>query len=520
MPSPTKSTIGAALALLLLSGVASATNGPKLIALGARSAGRAGVDYAYADDGIGPATNPAGMGFVVGNRLDNNWALFDPQVTWTNSFGSFSDKDDLFIPVPAFSFGAVFDPTASWRVKSAFDMGRWGLVDAEGKEIPPEPIEDWDSLSEDEKTFGGRLRFGIGVFPITGGKVQITDMLTSGFAQPVDWETDILTVSLTPSLAYRFNKYISIGMNLQIIYSKFELDGGIAQPSSVLRDDFEFAAGILSVNPQIVTEADIDDAFSYGVSGRLGIMLQPFDQLTIGIVYQERTYTADYLGRTQVNANDEIQRLTNGNAGLLQVIDPGINPALGFSGEYDLRIQDYEQPRQVGLGFAFRPHPRVSLGFDYTFIDWSMLRRFKARLSNGNNPNLDILTSRTIHVRIPLNFKDQHVVALSATVLVARGEDLVENVPKWAFIMRGGYNYAASPVPSNATLPQLPVINEHHVALGFSFQWGPQVEFNFAWEWQLPNTINTGTHIGDFTLSNSSQEVEIMAFHLGLGVNF
>lgn len=518
--SPYGSLFRVAVALLSLSGVAWATNGPKLIALGARTAGRAGVDYAYADDGIGPATNPAGMAFMVGNRLDNNWALFDPKVSWSNSLGTFDDRDVFFFPVPAFSFGAVFDPSASWRVKSAFDMGRWGLVDDEGKEIPPEPIEGWSELEEDEKLYGSKLRFGIGVFPVTGGKVQIKDMLTSGFAQPVDWETDILTVALTPSLAYRFNKYISIGINLQFIYSKFELDGGIAQPSSVLRDDFEFAAGVLSVNPQIVTNADIDDAFSYGFSGRIGIMINPFDQLTIGVVYQERTYTADYLGRATVDANDEVARLTNGNVGLLQVVDPGINPGLGFAAEYDLRIQEYEQPRQVGLGFAFRPHPRVSFGLDYTFIDWSMLRRFKARLSQGDNPNLDIMTSPSIAVRIPLNFRDQHVIAVSATVLVARGDDLVENVPKWAFIMRAGYNYSRTPVPENATLPQLPVINEHHVALGFSFQWGPQIELNFAWEWQLPNELETGQHIGDFTLSNSQQEVEIMAFHFGLGVNF
>lgn len=518
----------ALLSLVLLPRTLLATNGPKLVSYGARAAGRGGVDYAYADDGTGPATNPAGMGFMFGNRLDNNWAMIFPSATWRNSFGSFSDGSEPFIPVPAYSFGAVFDPWASWEIKNLFRLGTWGLSKEEREadaleEDPEEKAEKGAKRTAEEERYGSRLRIGFGVFPITGGKIKIDNMRTSGFANPVDWETDTISIAVTPSLAIRIHERVSLGLSLQGIYSKFELDGGIAQPSFLLRDDFETAQAILSVNNQIVTDADLDDAFTYGASWRAGLMIRPTDWLSIGLTYQDRTYTADYLGRANVNATDEVNRLTNGNPALLQVVDPAINPALGFNSEYDLRIQDYEFPRMAGLGFAISlpgDDPRFSFGMDYTFINWHDLGTFKVRLSNGNNPNLDIMTSPTIPVRVPLRLKDQHVIALGLSALVLRGQDLVEGVPKWGLTLRTGYNYAASAAPRRTTLPQLPIIAEHHISAGMTFHWGPLIDISFAWEWALPREIDISFHEGDFTLSNSQQEVDIMLFHLGLGVNF
>ena len=55
---------------------------------------------------------------------------------------------------------------------------------------------------------------------------------------------------------------------------------------------------------------------------------------------------------------------------------------------------------------------------------------------------------------------------------------------------------------------------------GLSLYLGPLVELSAAWEWTLPTELNTGNHIGDFTLSNSRQELSLMMFHFGVGVNF
>lgn len=508
----------AAAGLLLLLGAprAEATNGPKLTSSGARAAGRGGVDYAFADDAIGPANNPAGMAWVYGNRLDQYWAIADPRASWSNEFGRFKDRDNLFIAVPAFSFGVFFDPFKSWEVAPIFDIGNWGL-----KPKPGEVVDEGGPLDIDPDPLGSRLRVGFGVFPVTGGRVQLKKMRTRGFADPLDWEVDTLALAVTPSLAIRVTNFFSIGLNLQFHYSKFELDGGIAQPRTTLAESFRTAAVLLNDNPQIVTKADIDDAFTYGFSWRIGFMFHLHEMLSAAFVYQDRSYSADYLGRATVSGDDEVRSLTNGNPSLLQIVDSRVDPSLGFESRYDLRLQDYDQPRHFGLGLAFRPHRRLSLGLDYTYICWrERFKEFKARLSNGTNPNLDIMTSPSVKVRVPLKFRDQSVIAVGLSALVAEGQDIVEGVPAWSLVVRTGYNYGRSPVPRRTTLPQLPVINEHHVSAGFSFHWGPLVEFSVAAEYALPREISTGSHKGDFTLSGAKQEVSILFVQFGMGFNF
>ena len=59
-----------------------------------------------------------------------------------------------------------------------------------------------------------------------------------------------------------------------------------------------------------------------------------------------------------------------------------------------------------------------------------------------------------------------------------------------------------------------------HISTGFSFLWGQLVELSVSAEYALPKELSTGNHIGDFTLSNSKQEVSILFVQFGMGFNF
>lgn len=534
------------LLVVALAGAAEATNGLKLTAYGPRSAGRGGVDYAYADDAIGPATNPAGMAFVYGNRFDQNWAVVIPKVSWTNQAGeTFRNKAGVFIPLPAFSFGTFVDPSKDWEIAPIFDLGSWGLEDEGPEEATPDakvkgPPADADEESDlaeltDAELYGGRLRIGFGVFPLTGAKIKIANMRTAEndgnpiISRPVNYETNVLSLIFAPSVAYRFNKHFSAGITFQVRYTQFELDGVIAQPLSTLSPAFRTVTSIFSEEGQILTVADIDDGSTntennngqWGVSFRIGVQFRS-RYFSAGLIYQDRTYSTDIFGRASVDATDQIMAiLANSGLPLSAISALGVNPALGFASEYDVRIQDFEFPRMFGLGFAFNPHERFSIGFDYTFILWEeVMRVFKSRLSNGSNPNLDVITSPTLNVRIPLGFRNQHVIAVGLSALALRGDDIVEGVPSYELVLRAGWNYAKNPTPGKTTLPQQPTIGEHHATTGFTFHWGPLVELSFAFDYTLPTSLSTGQHEGNFTLSNSKQRMSIMFFHFGLGVNF
>lgn len=547
-------------ALLGAAAPAEATNGLKLTSYGSRSAGRAGVDYAYADDGTGPATNPAGMGFTWGNRLDSNWALVMPRVEWKNRWGTFENTEKVYFPVPAFSLGMVFDPDKDWEVGNVFDLGRWGLFDeqpAAGEEEPVAPIPGDPATAPaegapaeeaappepagpveftDQELYGSKLKIGFGVFPVGGGKINMEDMYTGDptavnptavpfNSQPVDWQTDAEILAIAPSFAYRPTKHFAFGMTLQLLMGRLEVDGGIAQPAYTLRSPFNGTTQ--AVRPEVWTVTDVEDTRLgpegnngyWGLAVRLGMMYRA-DRFAFGLTYQSESWGTDYLGRVQVDATDQVNNIAAVDPTFLSVL--GINPSLGYTSNYDLRIQGFKLPRQVGLGVSFRATDWLSLGLDYTFINWSVTNKtFKTRLTHGDNANLDLMSGTTLRVRVPQDFADQHVVAVGATFRVFEGEDLVPGVPSSTLLWRFGYNYGKNPVPDETTLPQQPAIVEHHLATGFTFRWGPLLELTGAVEWGLPNTVNTGPrHKADLTLSESKQTMELWFFHFGLGVNF
>ena len=65
------------------------SSGFALFEVGGRAGAMSGAMTAVADDPSALFWNPAGMAFVYGNRLDTNWALIDPRVTWINVVDGF-----------------------------------------------------------------------------------------------------------------------------------------------------------------------------------------------------------------------------------------------------------------------------------------------------------------------------------------------------------------------------------------------------------------------------------------------
>ncbi|MBI3723093.1 outer membrane protein transport protein [bacterium] len=536
-------------ALLTFAGPALGANGAKPTAYGTKAAGRGGVDYAIADDATGPATNPAGMAFIP-NRLDEAWLIADAQATFRNNFGSERSVPKLIVPLPAYSFGVVWDPSQSTHIGDLFKLGDWGLKPA-AKDPPldfyedataasatptfkatrPEPAVDQLSLRDeapeatDAELYGGRFRFGIGVFPVSGGAFRYRHIQTEFWPGSIEERTDALMLAVTPSLAYRITKEISIGYAPQFIYATFKFASAVEQPRNVvLTPPFALNAGLVQ-SPTIRTYSISHDLSTFGFSQRLGIMYStPHSEsfgFSVGAVYQDRTYLQDYLGSSSVDANVQTQKLTFNNLGLLQVINPSIQPNQGFISLYNMRVQNLQMPRMGGVGLSVRPASRFSFGLDYTYIDWHELYRvFRVRLSNPSNTNLLIMSGSSIHVKLPLDYKDQHVIAAGASVVALRGDDLVPGKPSYQLILRAGYNWGQNPVPKNTALPKTPIFFEHHVSGGFTFEWGPYLDLSFAVEHAFMSSVHTGINHANQDFSFSSETVKATVFVFGFGVNF
>jgi long-subunit fatty acid transport protein len=565
----TRTRLVAATFLLALSaGPAFATNGAKLTSYGVRAAGRGGVDYAFADDATAPATNPAGIAFTP-NRLDQTWVAALATTTFKDVDGTYQAAPQWQIPLPAYSFGVIFDPTQTWHVGDLFDIGNWGLKpsaddppgdgytgsewrssygdlaqavppDSKGSStsgsgtspppqrtdtLPPAPrptVPDADS--SDEEVYGGRLRFGFGVFPVTGGTFLFRHV-ESPFWDPaaITYKTAGQELSIAPSIAYRIlgNKSfsLSIGYSPQFHYATLQIDGPIQQPNSTLSSTFQTASALVGSN-SVTTYAASHNLVTFGFSQRAGLLFV-MDMFSVGVVYQDRTYLQDFLGSATVDSTQQITKLTFGNPSVLQIVNSNLNPSLGYEANYDMRVQHYQQPRDFGAGLGFRPFDRIALGVDYTYIMWAeTFRVFRARLTNSSNANLNILTSQTIHVAVPLEYKNENVIAVGGSFVLLRGDDIVPDVPSFQLIWRAGYNFGQNPVPSSTVKPDTPIIYENHISTGFTFQLGPYVEFSVAAEYALPSTVHVGSSAINGDLSNSELRSSLITLFGGFGISF
>ncbi len=534
--------------LLAVAGPVLAANGAKPTCYGARAAGRGGVDYAIADDATAPATNPAGIAFIP-DRLDTSWLVADAHGTFQNAHGSESSVPGLIVPLPAYSFGVVWDPTQSIHPDALFKLGSWGLKPG-ANDPPPDPFDSAtaeaaptlkgslpgdkvEALSlrddypepTDSELYGGRLRFGIGVFPVSGGAFRDRHIMTDFWPGSIEERTEASILAVTPSIAFRITKELSIGFAPQFIYGTFKFASAVEQPRyRVLTPDFSLNAS-LQQTPTIRTYAQSHDLTTFGFSSRVGLMYTtpPSDEFgySVGAVYQDRTYLQDYLGSATVDATVQTQKLTFGNLGLLQVINPKINPSNGFVTQYSERVQNLQMPRMAGCGICVRPLPRFSVALDYTYIDWHELYRvFRVRLSRPSNENLLIMSGSSIHVEVPLDYKDQHVIAAGASVVALRGDDIIPGTPSYELILRAGYNWGQNPVPKNTALPKTPIFFEHHVSGGFTFEWGPYLDFSFAVEHDFTSSVHTGVDHANQDFSFSHETVKAWVFVWGTGVNF
>ncbi len=328
-------------------------------------------------------------------------------------------------------------------------------------------------------------------------------------------------VGLHLALAYRVNERLAIGVSPAFLYSRIEVDKPMAQPSAILRghpvdgSDLTYAdaAPFLGVR-QIVGTGDMEGARTYGFRIKLGAIWHAGERLSVGLTYAPQSYLLDYLGRVRVDMNRQLEMVDPD--GLL--LRPTIAANTGipvdqqdYRGSWNLRLRPQQIPQEVGVGAALWLD-RVTLGLDVHWIQWSRtFRTFRARLEDGNSPELNELTADGGHsttVSIPLRWRDQVVVALGASFAVSE-----------ALVVRLGYNYGRNPVPKRYLEPTLPAVFEHHVTGGFSVQLR-RFEISAALEYALPVSIDVGAHRANLEYDGSRLDARLFWFSLGIGARF
>jgi long-chain fatty acid transport protein len=177
------------------------------------------------------------------------------------------------------------------------------------------------------------LWVGLGVSTPFG---LVTEYDPGWFGRYDSIKTDLLTINVAPSAAYRINDWISIGGGLDIQYADAELARAIPNPNLMGRDI------------RFTVEGD-DWSLGYNV----GILLEPIPATRIGVHYRSG-----------------IEHKLQGDA---RVDVRGTAP-----GSVDLDLPDI-----VSVGFAHDVTPRLTLMAEYNWYGWSSFEEIRVESSPG-----------------------------------------------------------------------------------------------------------------------------------------
>lgn len=382
--------------LLALDLPAFATNGLNLIGYGARSTSLGGAFTAVSDDTASINTNPAGLTQIQSRSLELS----------------------LDFSVPSLDHGDVFSGVVSGPRKLVF--------------VP------W--LGYAQKLKGTPLTVGIAVFT-QGGVGSEYNGIKTAFGTEDDLFVDLQYMRIAPAIAYQLSDRLSVGFAFFVGRSMLDLQFFPNTSCASLPPPLPSPLPCLAFIPPGPSGSptffglDLDGAEAWGVGGRIGILYQATDWLSLGL---------QYATPSSLDHNDGDLVLDMSSIGLGKV-------------KYEGSLDDFSWPQELSLGVAFRLIKGLQVSADLKWINWD--GALNTPVLKARNPNVPVSDElRNIDIPMKLNWKNQWVFALG----------LAYNVTD-RLVMRGGYNRGNNPVPGETLSPLFATILEDHFAIGLGY---------------------------------------------------
>ncbi|MBN1758195.1 MAG: outer membrane protein transport protein [Chitinispirillaceae bacterium] len=444
--------------------------------IGARATSLGTSYRAISDDWSGMYWNPAGI-----NQIDG----------WHFGLGA-----ELLLPVGSYK-PALWDD-------STFSITRQTETRSEPKGffVP--------SLGVVRKLFE-KFTIGLGVWvPLgMGAKWDLLDTAGYNSAFPeYDYEIDLKTVDIHPTVAFKLNDRISIGAGIGLVYAniliqqplffqnpyvKGEIKGfGVYEVTgSGLQDSLEAAGGLISEFNHLVAESEFAIS-GFGYSANCGVMAKINDQLQIGI-------SGHYYGDVKLKGKLNALLYHPANAQAQQYLDSVWGDTTSVLNRIDLlnaavssgEIKEYEKnailnaykggtslvytdadaeltlplPADVGIGISYKVinendrHLIVSSDFQYTFA--SVWKVFDIDINDGEDAF-------------------QFVQNWNNSFRLSFGIEFKIN-PVWT--LRSAYYYEKNAGVTETLTPIFPDINPRSsVNLGFQYTIKPNITLHCGYE--------------------------------------
>ncbi len=286
---------------------------------------------------------------------------------------------------------------------------------------------------------GSDVYFGGGMYGTSGMGVDyaVTQM---GGGMQWDGYSNISFWQMAPVLAWNVDEKLSLGASLNIDYQSVALKQRVTDSTAPL--------------PTTLNQVDLSrSASSFGLGLSLGVLYDLNSAFTVGFSYKSKQYFSDL--EYQLAAGD----ITNMGTPL---------PA----GTYSL---DLDYPQQAAVGIAYRANNKLTFSGDIKWINWS--DTMEQLIINGPvGP-------------IPYNagWDDQTVFAIGINY------DINDK-----FTIRGGYNYAESPIGPEDVANNLilPAVVETHYTVGGDYRFNNHWELGFHYMYVPENTVTADASTG------------------------
>lgn len=343
-------------------------------------------EAAYAEDASVLASNPAAMIMLGGN--------------WNYSIGV-----------------NLIDVTA--EVEGAGPLGPLS-DDSAGKTSFVPTIYGTKRVNED-------IVVGLGVFSTYG---LVTDYSTSFADQAGIDLSEVISVNLNPSIAWRLNDVVTIGAGLNFVYAEGDITSRSPQA--------------IQAGPGVLFDLEGDD-FAFGFN--IGVLFEVTDRINLGLHYRS-SLDLEVEGDAQIGAG-----INNIAGGLV-----------ALPGNYDASL-DVELPETFEASLLYRATDKLDLHADIFWTNWDKVPRLAPQLNGTIN---DAAVNSILNTE--LDWEATFRYAVGATYR-----------PTSKLTLRTGIAFDESPVEDSQRTLRIPDRDRFWISFGASYQFGENYTVDFGY---------------------------------------
>lgn len=389
---------------------------------GAKAMGMGGAFSAQANDPSAIYFNPAGLGFQKGINLMLGTTLIFPSTKFigpTPSTNETKMKSQIFYPI---------------NVYGTYEMG-YGLT------------------------------FGIGVYnPFGLGTEWDKDWV----GRNLSVKTDLKTFFINPSIAYKLDDQLSIGIGLSYVLANVNLKFRIPTFSS-----------LLPLTPSSLDGTAELDADGNGFNFNAGILYKPMNGLSLGVSYRHTTELK----------LDGTAKFTDMQA--LETYFPG------GDGKTTITL-----PYNILFGIAYDIMPELTLEADFQYVGWKSYDTLDVQIEEGPASPLGVLQKG---IKSGKDWENSFLIRVG-------GEYRMNE-----FSFRAGYIFDRTPQPDKSVEPMLPDADRHEVTFGLGYKLSENIDINFAYQFIMfkDRTVESPTNEFPGSYKNNAH-----LFGLNIGYKF